>query len=444
VQISVIGCGHMGATYAACMASVGHAVVGVDTDSGRVELLNSGRTWFHEPGLDALLAENIKAGRLRFTTSFAEAAAFARVHFLGVATPGQPDGAYDLSQLRSALAALVPHVRGEALIIGKSTVPPGTAAELQAMADGLRQPGLEVSVEVAWNPEFLRESCAVQDTLRPDRIVAGTTTRRAGELIREIYQPIADAGVPVLVTDLATAELVKGAANAFLATKVSFMNAMADICAATGGDVRALAAALGMDPRIGPAFLKAGTGYGGARLPKDVRGLGAFAREIGVTGAADLLAVVDAVNGARPGQAIGVVRHVLGTLAGRRIGIWGAAFKPGTDDVHDSAALRIADGLRRMGAEVTVYDPLAAENAQAVLPEVEYANSPLAAVAGADAVVVATAWPEFATVPPAEASARVSRQVIIDACQGIDRDSWTDAGWDVASLVTGRPVGTPS
>ncbi|HXT88386.1 MAG TPA: UDP-glucose/GDP-mannose dehydrogenase family protein [Trebonia sp.] len=442
MQISVIGCGHLGATHAACMASIGHEVVGVDIDSGRVELLNSGRAWFYEPGLDVLLAENIKAGRLRFTTSFAEAAAFARVHFIGVATPGQPDGAYDLTQLHSAVAALVPHVRGEALIIGKSTVPPGTAIELQAMADSLRHPGPEASVEVAWNPEFLRESCAVQDTLRPDRIVVGTASGHAAELIWEIYQPIADAGVPLLVTDLETAELVKGAANAFLATKLSFINSMADICAATGGDVRALAAALGMDPRIGPAFLQAGIGYGGACLPKDVRGLGMFARQIGVAGAADLLAAVDAVNAARPGQAIGVARHVLGPLAGRRIGIWGAAFKAGTDDVRDSAALRIADGLRQVGAEVTVYDPLATENAQAALPEIKYTDCPLAAATGAEALVVATAWPEFAAAPPAEVAARTSRQVVIDACQGINAELWRCAGWEVASLVAARPIGT--
>jgi UDPglucose 6-dehydrogenase len=444
VQITVIGCGHLGATHAACMASIGHEALGVDIDGGKVAQLNSGRAWFREPGLDALLAENIKAGRLRFTTSFAEAAAFARVHFMSVATPGQPDGAYDLSQLHGALAALVEHVRGQALIIGKSTVPPGTAAELQAMADNLRHSGSEASIEVAWNPEFLRESCAVQDTLRPDRIVVGTASRRAAELITEIYQPIADAGVPLLVTDPATAELVKGAANAFLATKISFINAMADICAARGGDVRALAAALGMDPRIGPAFLKAGLGYGGSRLPKDVRGLATFARRIGVAGAADLLAAVNAVNEARAGQAIGIVRHMLGTLAGRRIGIWGTAFKPDTDDVRGSAALRIADGLRRLGAEVTVYDPMATENALAVLPEIKHADSAVAAITSADALVVATAWPEFAAAPPAEASARANRQLVIDACQAVNRESWTGAGWKVVSLVAARPIGSQS
>jgi len=440
VHISVIGCGHLGATHAACMASIGHEVVGVEIDEERTELLNSGRAWFHEPGLDAMLAANIAAGRLRFTTSFDEAARSARAHFIGVATPGQPDGRYDLAQLHGALSALVPLLRGDALIIGKSTVPPGTAAALQAMADDLRAPGQAGCVEIAWNPEFLRESCALADTLRPDRIVAGAASSRAAELIREIYQPITDCGVPLLVTDLATAELVKGAANAFLAAKISFSNAMADICAATGGDVRALSVALGLDPRIGPAFLRAGAGYGGACLPKDVRGLGAFASGIGIAGAAGLLAAIDAVNEARVGQAIGLIRHVLGPLAGRRVGVWGAAFKPGTDDVRDSPALRVADGLRLLGAEVTVYDPMATDVAQAAAPELKYADSALGAVAGVDALVIATAWPEFAAASPAAAAETASRLVVIDICQGIDAGTWRNAGWEVSSLVTARPV----
>ena len=439
MHISVIGCGHLGATHAACMASIGHEVVGVEIDEEKTELLNSGRAWFHEPGLDAMIAGNIAAGRLRFTTSIAEAARSARAHFIGVATPGRPDGSYDLSQLHAVLSALVPQLRGEALIIGKSTVPPGTAADLQAMADDLLAPGQEGRVEIAWNPEFLRESCALADTLRPDRIVAGTTSARAAELIREIYQPITDSGVPLLVTDLATAELVKGAANAFLAAKISFSNAMADICAATGGDVRALAAALGMDPRIGPAFLRAGVGYGGACLPKDVRGLGAFASGIGVRGAAGLLTAIDAVNEARVGQAIGLIRQALGTLAGRRVGVWGAAFKPGTDDVRDSPALRVADGLRPLGAEVTVYDPMATGTARALAPELKYADSALGAAAGADALVVATAWPEFAAASAAEAAQAANRTVVIDICQGIDARTWRNAGWEVSSLVTGGP-----
>jgi UDPglucose 6-dehydrogenase len=356
VKMSVIGCGHLGATHAACMASLGHEVIGVDIDEGKVSLLNSGKGWFHEPDLDPMLAENIAAGRLRFTTSFAEAAEFAAVHFVGVATPGHADGSYDMSQLRAVVSSLVPHLRGEHLIIGKSTVTPGTATSLQALADGLLRPG-QGRVEVAWNPEFLREGCAVADTLRPDRIVVGAVTEAAAETVREIYQPQTDAGIPLVLTDLATSELAKGAANAFLATKISFINAMADICAATGADITALAHSLGLDPRIGKAFLRAGLGYGGACLPKDVRGLGTFAGQVGAQNAGALLGAVDAINAARMTQTVDLVRDALGGAAGKRVAVWGASFKAGTDDVRDSAGLLVADRLRSLGATVTVYDP---------------------------------------------------------------------------------------
>jgi len=353
VKMSVIGCGHLGATHAACMASLGHEVIGVDIDEGKVSLLNSGKGWFHEPDLDPMLAESIAAGRLRFTTDFAEAAEFASVHFIGVATPGHADGSYDMSQLRAVLTSLVPHLRGDCLIIGKSTVTPGTAASLQALADRLLRPG-QGRVEVAWNPEFLREGCAVADTLRPDRIVVGAVTEAAAETIREVYRPQTDAGIPLVLTDLPTSELAKGAANAFLATKISFINAMADICAATGGDITALAHSLGLDPRIGKAFLRAGLGYGGACLPKDVRGLGTFAAGVGAANAGALLGAVDAINAARMTQTVDLVRDALGDVAGRRVAVWGASFKAGTDDVRDSAGLLVADRLRSLGATVTV------------------------------------------------------------------------------------------
>jgi UDPglucose 6-dehydrogenase len=433
MRMTTIGCGHLGATHAACMASIGHDVLGVDIDDDKVSLLNSGKAWFHEPGLDELLAENIQVGRLRFTTSFADAAEFARVHFVGVATPGQPDGSYDLSQLHAVVSSLVPHLRGESLLIGKSTVPPGTAAALREMAAG--------DLEVAWNPEFLREGFAVQDTLRPDRIVAGALSASAVETVREIYRPLTEVGVPLVITDPATSELVKGAANAFLATKVSFINAMADICAATGGDISVLASALGMDPRIGPAFLKAGLGYGGACLPKDVRGLGTFARRLGVPNADSLLAAVDAVNSSRQGQVVSLVREALGMLAGKRVAVWGAAFKAGTDDVRDSVALRIADQLHGLGATVTVYDPMANGNALVAFPELAYADSAVGAAVGADAIVVVTAWPEFAQASPAAVGGVVARMVVIDSCQGIGGRAWRQAGWNVFSLTgVGGPV----
>jgi UDPglucose 6-dehydrogenase len=437
VNISVIGCGHLGATHAACMAEIGHEVLGVEIDESKVSILNSGKAWFHEPGLDEMLAMHTSSGRLRFTTNFAEAAEFASVHFIGVATPGLPDGSYDLSQLHAVISSLVPHVRGQALIIGKSTVAPGTAAALQVMTDGFRS-AWDDRLEVAWNPEFLREGCAVADTLRPDRIVVGASSATAADTVREIYRPLTEDDVPLLVTNLATAELVKGAANAFLAMKISFINAMADICVATNGDVSALADALGMDPRIGPAFLRAGIGYGGACLPKDVRGLATFADGVGADNATQLLAAVDDVNTARSTQVIELLRAAVGSLSGKRITILGATFKPGTDDVRDSSALLMANRLQQLGATVTVYDPMASANALALFPELAYADSALAAAQDVDGLVVATAWPEFAEVPPKEVGQVARHRVVIDACQGIPTTAWREGGWDVFSLTGAR------
>ncbi len=338
----------------------------------------------------------------------------------------------------AASSSLVLHLRGDCLIIGKSTVPPGTAANLQAMIDGMRRPG-QARTEIVWNPEFLREGRAVEDTLRPDRIVVGAVSAEAAATVREIYRPLTDTGIPLVLTDLATSELAKGAANAFLATKISFINAMADICAATGGDVSALARSLGLDPRIGRAFLGAGIGYGGACLPKDVRGLGTFARAIGVENATTLLGAVDEVNIARGRQAVALVERAVDGVAGKHVTIWGATFKPGTDDVRDSAALKIADRLRSLGAMVTVYDPMGSGNALASYPELAYADSAHAAAADANVIVVVTAWPEFAMVEPAEIAEVVREKVVVDACQGIEATDWHVAGWQVYSL-TGVPT----
>jgi UDPglucose 6-dehydrogenase len=418
------------------MAAIGHEVLGVDIDEGKVSLLNSGKAWFHEPDLDEMLAENVQAGRLRFTTSLAEAAEFGSVHFVGVATPGQPDGSYDLSQLHAAVSSLIPLLSGNALIIGKCTVPPGTAAALQTAISSGQYGAAACTPGIVWNPEFLREGSAVQDTLRPDRLVVGATTAHAATIMEEIYRPLTEAGVPLLITDLATAELVKGAANAFLATKISFINAMGDICAATGGDVSVLASALGMDPRIGPDFLRVGIGYGGACLPKDVRGLGTFAGGIGARKAMELLAAVDAVNASRSRQVVDLVREALGTLTAKCVTVWGAAFKPGTDDVRDSPGLRVAGQLYTEGSQVTVYDPMAGGNAFAAFPEFAYADSAQAAARDADVLVITTAWPEFAQVPPAELVETVSRTAVVDACQAIDAAAWSQAGWDVFSLTS--------
>ena len=428
----MIGCGHLGATHAACMAELGHEVLGVDIDPDKVALLNRGRAWFLEPDLDELLARHTKAGQLRFTTSFEEAARFGPVHFLGVGTPSLPDNSgYDLSQVFGAVKALAPHLTEPALIVGKSTVPPGTTARLiRAVRAGA--PAAD-AVEVAWNPEFLREGHAVEDTLHPDRIVVGVPNMAVEAIIRELYRPLTEAGIPLLTTDAVTAELVKGAANAFLATKVSFINAMADVCAKTGGDVATLADAVGMDARIGRAFLTAGIGYGGGCLPKDVRGLAAFAAAAGAQSAAGLLGVVDEINSGRRQRVADLVQALLGDLSGKRIALWGAAFKPGTDDVRDSPALDVADRLSRLGAQVVVYDPQAAGNALVAFPHLDQANDPLSAARDADAVLVGTAWPQFAAADPAAVAAVVANRLIIDSCQGIPAGQWRSEGWTVAA-----------
>jgi UDPglucose 6-dehydrogenase len=451
MRLSVIGCGHLGAVHAACMADIGHNVLGLDIDEGKTEMLNSGKAWFQEPGLDEMLSRNVFAGRLRFTTSFAEAAEFANVHFLSVATPGLPAGAYDLSQLRTVVAELAQHITEPAVIIGKSTVPPGTTISLSAMANEI----CRHSIDFVWNPEFLREGSAVQDTLMPDRIVIGTVSDGAEAVLRDIYRPVTDAGIPFVVADSTTAELVKGAANAFLATKISFINSMADICRVVGGDARILAEALGMDPRIGKNFLNAGIGYGGGCLPKDMRGLAAFAEQSGVHKTSELLMAVDEFNTTRRVDVVGMVVDAAGVpvsmhsstdrlLAAKRIAVWGAAFKPGTDDVRDSPGLDIACRLHDLGAHVTVYDPMAMGNALEVSPQLTYADSPLEAARDAHAVLVATAWPEFAGISPSATQAIAASMTVVDACQGINYSIWREAGWKVLSLTSKMVEASPS
>jgi UDPglucose 6-dehydrogenase len=433
MRITVIGCGRQGVTHAACLAETGHEVLGVDIDESKVSLLSAGRSWFHEPGLEEMLVRNIIVGRLRFTTSFADAGVFGEVHFLCLATRGLPgkDG-YDLAQLSSATGALAPHLDRPCLVIGKSTVPPGTAASLQRLITWLAPAGS--AAEVAWNPEFSRKGRAVGDILRPDRIVAGVDSAAAETVIRNIYAKPVAAGVPLTVTDLATAELVKSAANAFLALKISFINAVDDICAATGADAGALAHALGMDPRIGRGFLDAGIGYGGSSLPKDVRGLMDFADRCGAAGVRDMLDVANRVNRERCDGTVWAAWRAARGLPGARIAVWGAAFKPGTDDIQESPALEAADRLYGLGADVTVYDPVATGPALAAFPHLSYADSALDAARDADVLLIATAWPEFAASSPARTGAVMRRKVLIDACRVTWPRQWTAAGWTVPEV----------
>ncbi|MEV6095501.1 UDP-glucose/GDP-mannose dehydrogenase family protein [Nocardia sp. NPDC051981] len=450
LRISVIGTGYLGATHAAGMAELGFDVLGVDNNPAKAAALSAGRVPFHEPGLPELLAGHVEAGRLRFGTSLVEAAEFADIHFLCVGTPPGVNGAADLSQLYAALDGLVPHLTRNCLIVGKSTVPVGTAEALTARIAELAPEG--ISVDLAWNPEFLREGHAVYDTLHPNRLVFGVTTPDAEWALRQVYATPITAGSPVVITNLPTAELIKVSANAFLATKISFINAMAELCDLTGADVTLLADALGHDDRIGRKFLGAGLGYGGGCLPKDVRALIARATELGAGESVDFLRDIDAVNLRRRER---VVRETLELLSGHhprgRVGVLGAAFKPLSDDVRDSPALDVAQQLRAAGVEVTVFDPAATAPARAVAPQLVFAATPAAALHEADVVLHLTEWREFRELDPGFLRTVARGRVIIDARNTLDPEPWLAAGWDFRALgrlveprtVAGR-VGAPA
>lgn len=436
MRMTVIGTGYLGATHAACMAELGHEVLGIDVDQSKIDALQSGEVPFYEPGLPEVLERNLGNGRLDFTTDYAEVADFAQVHFLGVGTP-QKRGSFaaDMTYVRSVITELVPLLKGEHIIFGKSTVPVGTAEEMQVLADELA--GDRASVEIAWNPEFLREGYAVQDTITPDRIVLGVRTENshAEEIAREVYAAPIGNGTPFLVTDLATSELVKVSANAFLATKISFINAVAEVCEASGADVTQLADAIGLDERIGRKFLGAGLGFGGGCLPKDIRAFMARAGELGADEALTFLREVDAINMRRRDHLVQLARNASGgSLLGKNITVLGAAFKPNSDDVRDSPALSVAGSLSLGGAETTVYDPQAMDNARQIFPTLDYADSAYEALAGAELVILATEWKEFRDLDPVKAGKVVAEKRIIDGRNVLPVKKWQDAGWKITAL----------
>jgi UDPglucose 6-dehydrogenase len=429
----VFGTGYLGATHAACMAELGHHVIGVDVDDAKLAKLAMGELPFYEPGLPEVLARSIESGRLKFSSSYEEAAEFADIYFIAVGTPQkQGELAADLTFVEAVIESLAPLLHKPAVIFGKSTVPVGTAARLTALIHSLAPAGDEV--ELAWNPEFLREGFAVKDTLHPDRIVLGVGTDRGGRAeaaAREIYAPILAEKTPFIVTDLATAELVKTAANAFLATKISFINAVAEVCEATGADVTVLADAIGHDARIGRRFLNAGIGFGGGCLPKDIRGFIAMAGELGAGQAFGLLREVDGINIRRRNQMVELARRVAGgSFVGVRIAVLGAAFKPDSDDVRDSPALNIAGQIQLQGASVSVFDPQAMQNARRLFPTLTYSADVQTACTGADLVMVLTEWKEFATMQPDELAGLVRRRAIIDGRNCLDPVRWRASGWE--------------
>ncbi len=438
MRTTTIGCGYLGATHAACMAELGYEVLGGELDPDQLGLLREGRSPVYEPGLDELLARHVASGRLRFTDSYEEAGAFGEIHFLCLGTPQRSDNlGADTSQVESAVRSLAPHLSGSPLVVGKSTVPVGTAARMAALLTELAPSGVEP--ELAWNPEFLREAHGVDDTLRPDRVVLGVRSESAEKRLREFYAPVIDHDIdgatPVVVTDYATAELVKVTANSFLATKISFINAVAEVCEVAGADVVALAEAIGYDDRIGRKMLSAGVGFGGGCLPKDLRAFQHRAGELGVEDVMSLLGEVDAINAHQRERTVQIAKAMIGgSLRRARIAVWGAAFKPGTDDVRDSPALTIAGQLHLRGAQVTVYDPKAGDTARAAFPTMTYADDPVQACQDADLLMHMTEWPEFREVDIERVSEVVAHKRLLDGRNVLDLAAWRDAGWTARGL----------
>ncbi|KUN23367.1 UDP-glucose 6-dehydrogenase [Streptomyces antibioticus] len=429
MRVTVIGTGYVGAVHAACMADLGHQVLGVDIDPARIAELAAGRPPFYEPGLSELLKRALDTGRLRFTNSLAEAGRFGDTHFLCVGTPQRPGSdAADLTYVDAAVDGLAPHLSPDALVVGKSTVPVGTADRLAR----------RLHADVAWNPEFLREGCAVEDTLCPERIVVGVRSVWAEARMRTLYAPLLAAGAPFIATDPPTAELVKLASNSFLATKISFINAMAEICDAAGADVLTLAEAMGRDPRIGPRFLAPGLGFGGSCLPKDIRALTARAEELGQAPAVAFLRQVDEINTRQRARTLGLAEEALGgSFADRNVAVLGAAFKPLSDDVRDSPALAVADAVRRAGAHVRVHDPEAIDNARSARPALQFALDVAKACEQADVVLHLTEWPQYRELDPAALKAVVRVPVMVDARNALDPEAWQEAGWTLRA--PGRP-----
>lgn len=433
LKLSVIGTGYLGTTHAACMASLGFEVIGFDTEASKIALLSKGKVPFYEPELEELLSDQIKSGRLTFTNNVADLAN-ADVHFICVGTPQIKNGnAADLTYVNSALESIAKYVKPGGLVVGKSTVPVGTATKLRN-----RLLELNPKADLAWNPEFLREGFAVEDTLRPNRLVVGVVKDSAEEILKEVYATNLKDKTPWVRADLPTAELVKVAANSFLATKISFINAMAEICEAAGGDVTVLAKAIGYDPRIGSRFLQAGIGFGGGCLPKDIRAFMARAEELGASQAVEFLKEIDAINLRARQRIIELVRKDLSDdLQSKKVAILGAAFKPDSDDVRDSPALDIAAQIQAAGATVTVHDPKAIANAQKRFPALNFADDVNTTLKDAEIVLHLTEWKIYREIDPTKVKSIVKNPIVIDGRNALDRELWQSAGWKFRALGRG-------
>jgi UDPglucose 6-dehydrogenase len=440
MRVTVIGAGHVGLVTAACLAHVGHDVLVDDDDASKLDLIREGRSWFYEPGLQELLGEVVRAGRLRIAGDKAEAVARGTVIFICVGTPSRGDGSPNLAFVEAVAREVARSLpEGEFRVIcEKSTVPVQTGDRVAQVIAREARPGADW--EVASNPEFLREGSAVIDTLDPDRVVVGTTSKRAEDCLRELYDPILErSGVPFLATDRATAELIKHASNAFLATKISFINSVARVCERSGADVELVSRGMGLDPRIGVHFLKAGAGYGGSCFPKDVAAFAHRSRELGVD--FGILNEVAKINHEARRAVVDKVRDALWHLDGKRIGMLGLSFKPNTDDLREAPSIDVIRDLLADGAQVVAYDPVAGEQAARTVPGLELAGKAVEVADGAHALVLMTEWAEFGDLDPDDLRARMAYPILVDARNALDAGAFVAAGFTVAGV--GRPVRGP-
>ena len=432
----MVGLGYLGATQAIILAKQGHSVIGIDTDPSRAQSLTTGKLPFFEPGLSELLKEMLETGRLRFTSSYGTELGEVDIHFLCVGTPSVANSEeVDLSAVLQSTSLLAKFARADSVLVGRSTVPAGTADRLRKSASDVA--GFDF--RVAWNPEFLSEGTAVKDSLEPDRVVIGVDDNESEQILRELYKPLTDAGVPLIVMDTRSAELVKVAANSFLALKISFINGVASVAERVGASSQDISLALGLDKRIGPGFLRNGVGFGGGCLPKDIAGFHAQAVSAGSNDFAALLSSAIEVNKERRTRIIELSQDILGDLKAKKIAVLGAAFKPNTDDTRDSPGLKIAAALSKRGSTVFVHDPVVDPIKHATEhKEFKLTKEVQEAIADADLVIVATDWPEYKDLDPAVIGGKVNAQNLIDGRSILQRDKWRDAGWRVVTLGEGN------
>jgi UDPglucose 6-dehydrogenase len=431
LKVTIIGLGYLGATTAVAFAKLGHEVIGIDPDLGKIEKLAKGILPFYEPGLDVALSEVVNEGNIKFLTQHSQDSRGAHLHMICVGTPQGADGSSaDTTYLYAALDSLIPYLEEDAVVVGKSTVPVGTAKEVRKYLESK----LNFSPHLAWNPEFLREGTALKDTLEPDRLVIGVDDPWSEKVLRLLYEDLLQAGVPIVTTDIPTSELVKVAANSFLATKISFINAIAEVAEVAGADTVKIAEAIGYDERIGNKFLRNGIGFGGGCLPKDIRAFMARAEELGVGQSVAFLEEVEAINLRRRSRVVEVAEEELGSLEGRRVAILGASFKPETDDIRDSPAIAVAEKFWLAGAHVVITDPKSLENVRRHYPQFEIQDDLEAAVTRAEVVVVATEWAEYRNADPSRLGKLVQNRLVIDGRNTLDAKTWQEQNWQVIAL----------